>query len=173
MARREERRVGQHRPVIQDEVFLTSLRIGNDPGAPIATRFSVLGARFFTATGIGLAAGRDFRPCDDVRGERVAIISESTARRYYPRGSPVGEDSAARPPCSCLFQCLAAGVPQAGGRDHVRDGRERRRDRTDDRLRGYAATLDEGQAAARMRRRVRPSARHCAMVVCLSQYRSA
>lgn len=77
-------------PVIQDAMYLAPLRIGDDAGAPIGTRISVVGAGFFTATGIGLAAGRDFGPADDVARGRVAIISESTARRYFPKASALG-----------------------------------------------------------------------------------
>jgi putative ABC transport system permease protein len=46
---------------------------------------------YFRAMGIRLVAGRGFGPEDDPRGTPVAIISEATARRYWPGENAVGK----------------------------------------------------------------------------------
>jgi predicted permease len=45
--------------------------------------------RYFETLGISLLAGRDF-DMRDVGRQRVAIVNESMARRYFPNGSPIG-----------------------------------------------------------------------------------
>ena len=45
---------------------------------------------YFQTLGIPLRAGRDFSTRDDVEAPRVAILSESTARRLFPDEDPIG-----------------------------------------------------------------------------------
>ncbi len=45
---------------------------------------------FFDAMAISLLAGRDFSERDDGASAKVAVLSESTARRLFPRQNPVG-----------------------------------------------------------------------------------
>ena len=52
--------------------------------------FNAVSARFFTVTGIGIAAGRDFDAHDLATSEPVAIVSQSFARRYFAGRNPVG-----------------------------------------------------------------------------------
>ncbi len=49
-----------------------------------------VGPRYFETLGIPLIAGRDFN-FQDAGRSRVAIVSESMARHYFPGSSPIGE----------------------------------------------------------------------------------
>jgi predicted permease len=49
-----------------------------------------VGPRFFETMGIPLLLGREFTPADTETSPKVAIISESMARRYFPDGNPIG-----------------------------------------------------------------------------------
>jgi predicted permease len=44
----------------------------------------------FAALGIPLVAGRDFSPQDDRQSQRVAVINESMARRFFGNENPIG-----------------------------------------------------------------------------------
>ncbi len=46
---------------------------------------------YFETMGIPLLAGRTFSPADNVDAERVVIVSQAMAERYWPGGSPIGE----------------------------------------------------------------------------------
>src|SRR4030095_13905953 len=46
---------------------------------------------YFSTVGIPLISGRDFSDLDTAQSPRVAIISESIARRYFPGQSPIGK----------------------------------------------------------------------------------
>lgn len=55
-------------------------------------RNNMVGAEFFTAMGIPFVEGRGFGPQDTEKSQKVAIISESMARKFFPAGgSPVGK----------------------------------------------------------------------------------
>ena len=45
---------------------------------------------YFATAGIPLLAGREFDRGDSARGARVAIVTESIARRFFPSQNPVG-----------------------------------------------------------------------------------
>jgi predicted permease len=45
---------------------------------------------YFSTVGISLISGRDFTAYDAAQSPRVAIVSESIARRYFPNGNPIG-----------------------------------------------------------------------------------
>ena len=55
-------------------------------------RNNMVGAEFFTAMGIPFVEGRVFGPQDTEKSQKVAIVSESMARKFFPAGgSPVGK----------------------------------------------------------------------------------
>jgi predicted permease len=59
--------------------------------APASTSgINVVSPEYFNVMGIDLLRGRVFQIDDDERGRDVAIISESTARKYWPNQDPIG-----------------------------------------------------------------------------------
>jgi predicted permease len=64
------------------------------PGMPIDRNVNVphniIGDAYFKTMQIPLIAGRAFGPQDTATSQRVAIISESLAKKYFPAGSPIG-----------------------------------------------------------------------------------
>jgi predicted permease len=52
--------------------------------------FNNVGPEYFSTMRIPLVAGRDLSPTDDARAARVAVISETMARLYWPNGNAVG-----------------------------------------------------------------------------------
>jgi predicted permease len=54
-------------------------------------RQNVVGPDYFAAMGIPLVLGRGFGPQDTDKSQRVAVISEAMARRFFPQGSPLGK----------------------------------------------------------------------------------
>ena len=54
-------------------------------------RNNIVGPDFFAAMGIPLVLGRSFGPQDTANSQKVAVISESMAQRYFPNGSPIGK----------------------------------------------------------------------------------
>ena len=66
-------------------------------GAPVPVNPADLGAgyniitpEYFKVMGIDLIAGRAFTDADNEHGRDVAIVSESTARKFWPNQDPVG-----------------------------------------------------------------------------------
>jgi predicted permease len=56
----------------------------------INVKHNVVGNSYFAAMRIPLLAGRSFGPQDTATSQKVAIISEHTARAMFPPGSPIG-----------------------------------------------------------------------------------
>jgi predicted permease len=56
----------------------------------LRTRYNVVEPRYFDALGIRLLAGRDFNDHEDEDAQRVTIVSEALARRYWPGQDPLG-----------------------------------------------------------------------------------
>jgi predicted permease len=54
-------------------------------------RNNIVGPDFFAAMGIPLVQGRTFGPQDTVSSQKVAVISEAMAQRFFPNGSPLGK----------------------------------------------------------------------------------
>jgi predicted permease len=52
---------------------------------------NIVGPDFFAAMGIPLVQGRTFGPQDTAKSQKVAVISELMAQRFFPNGSPVGK----------------------------------------------------------------------------------
>jgi ABC-type antimicrobial peptide transport system permease subunit len=59
--------------------------VEEDPRA----QFRVISPGFFSALGVPIIAGRDFNERDDQSNERVAIISETFAKRMFPNQDPI------------------------------------------------------------------------------------
>ena len=57
----------------------------------INIRYNTVSDAYFDVMGIPMVAGRAFSPEDRAESEPVAIISEATARRYWPGESAVGK----------------------------------------------------------------------------------
>src|SRR5581483_1297513 len=53
---------------------------------------------YFKAMGIPLEAGREFTDSDGTNGERLTIINQSIARRYFPNGDALGKRIRFGPP---------------------------------------------------------------------------
>ncbi len=55
------------------------------------TFINLAAPRFFIAMGTPLLAGREFSNADSANSERVGIINELAARRFFPGRNPIGE----------------------------------------------------------------------------------
>lgn len=68
--------------------------IKGEPTPPVAERVMVgqasVSPGYFRTMGIALHSGREFSEMDGPQKERVAIINESMARRYWPGRNPIG-----------------------------------------------------------------------------------
>jgi predicted permease len=53
-------------------------------------RNNIVGPDFFAAMGIPLVQGRSIGPQDTDKSQKVAVISESMAKKFFPDGNPVG-----------------------------------------------------------------------------------
>ena len=53
--------------------------------------FDSVSPSFFRTMGVSLLAGRTFADTDDARTPRVAVISQSTARKFFPNEDPIGK----------------------------------------------------------------------------------
>ena len=56
----------------------------------IIVKHNVVGAGYFATMQIPLLAGRNFSSSDTSTSQKVAIISEHTAKTLFPRGNPIG-----------------------------------------------------------------------------------
>ena len=61
-----------------------------DEATPLTAKYNGITASYFDVTGTRLVAGRVFNDTDTAASSRVAIISESMARRLFPEGSSLG-----------------------------------------------------------------------------------
>jgi predicted permease len=64
---------------------------GQGRDQPINTDGNWVSPGCFSTLGIPIVAGRDFTPQDREGTPRVAIVSESTARRFWPGENPLGQ----------------------------------------------------------------------------------
>jgi predicted permease len=67
---------------------------GNPATSRMKASCNSVGPRFFETMGIPFLLGRDFSRADDAGSQKVAIISESTARDYFPGSNPLGQELA-------------------------------------------------------------------------------
>jgi len=76
--------VWQARVVLEDE---SRAAAEANPAVPVETG----GSEYFRTFGIALLSGRGFRETDGETAERVAVVSQSLARRLWPGEDPIGE----------------------------------------------------------------------------------
>lgn len=60
------------------------------PGEDPTYEFAIVSARYFSTLRIPLVAGREFTDADDAAAERVAVVNEAFARRFWPGRDPLG-----------------------------------------------------------------------------------
>lgn len=73
--------------------YLTALNIEGrevDASNPDVAEYTMVGADYFAALRIEIAAGRAFTVLDDAGAARVAVVNEAFVRRYWPGEEPVG-----------------------------------------------------------------------------------
>jgi putative ABC transport system permease protein len=68
------------------------------PGESPAASFRRVLPNYFRVMGVPLRQGREFNERDTGEGERVVVISETMARRYWPHGDAVGKRIKLGPP---------------------------------------------------------------------------
>ena len=74
-----------------DDEFVIEGRPAPQPDQrPVAWTNSV-SSDYFRAMGMRLIAGREFNESDNENSPKVVIISEATARRYFPNEDPIGK----------------------------------------------------------------------------------
>jgi putative ABC transport system permease protein len=61
------------------------------PGTSFSAGFNIASAGYFRTMGIPLRAGRDFADADRAGTPGVIVINETAARRFWPGGSPIGQ----------------------------------------------------------------------------------
>jgi predicted permease len=74
---------GENADVIPEGMTVT-------PGQEPQARATVVTGRYFATLGIALRRGRLLADTDDGRGQRVVVVNESFARRFFPGVDPVG-----------------------------------------------------------------------------------
>jgi predicted permease len=60
------------------------------PGEDTTYEFAIVSARYFAALRIPVLAGREFGEQDDLRAERVAVVNQAFAERFWPGQDPLG-----------------------------------------------------------------------------------
>jgi predicted permease len=62
----------------------------SDPAHAYQIGTALVGPRYFKTLGVGVVEGREFDNHDSMNGPRVAIVNETLARHFWPRGGAVG-----------------------------------------------------------------------------------
>jgi predicted permease len=60
-------------------------------GEDAATRWSMVGPGFFSTTGIPILEGREITDGDSGNGQRVGVINQTMARKFFPHSDPIGQ----------------------------------------------------------------------------------
>jgi predicted permease len=79
--------------LFSDSDLYHSLRIRDNPGGldePVSARFNSVSAGYLETVGMTILEGRSIQEQDTGNAPPVAVINESMARKYFPRGSPLG-----------------------------------------------------------------------------------
>jgi putative ABC transport system permease protein len=62
-----------------------------DDGSPYFGSWNVVSPGYFSMLGLPIVRGRDFRASDEREHVGIAIVTESTARRFWPNADPLGQ----------------------------------------------------------------------------------
>jgi predicted permease len=54
-------------------------------------RWTMVGPKFFSTSGIPILAGREIVEQDSGNGQRVGVINETMARKFFPNSNPIGQ----------------------------------------------------------------------------------
>jgi predicted permease len=60
------------------------------PKEDMSSVFNRVSGHFFETTGIAIVAGRPITPADSATSLKVAVITETVAKRYFPKGDAIG-----------------------------------------------------------------------------------
>ena len=60
-------------------------------GQSRTVRNNIVGGDYFAAMGLPLVQGRNFGPQDTRESQKVAVVSESMVKKFFPNGSPLGK----------------------------------------------------------------------------------
>ncbi len=80
-------------PVLANANWLNTVHVeGYEPrhGEEMNPGWNAMMPRFFSTLGVPLVAGRDFSERDIRGGPKVMIVNQTFAKRFVPRGNPVG-----------------------------------------------------------------------------------
>jgi len=81
--------------VVFNQGFWTSPAFTREQNVPEGQsrtiRNNVVGQDFFSVMGIPLLMGRGFGQQDTVKSQKVAVVSESMAQRFFPNSNPLGK----------------------------------------------------------------------------------
>ncbi|HEV2617568.1 MAG TPA: ABC transporter permease, partial [Candidatus Acidoferrales bacterium] len=83
-------------------------------------RYDWVGPGFFAAAGIPILEGRDIGPQDSGNGQRVGVINETFARKYFPKSNPIGQRVVVRD-SSGYFNFVIVGVAADSKHGSVRE----------------------------------------------------
>jgi predicted permease len=72
-----------------DSLIVDGASNETDPSA-FGAGINIVSPEYFNVMGIDLVRGRAFTDSDDTHGRDVAVISESTAKKYWPNQDPIG-----------------------------------------------------------------------------------
>src|SRR5262245_47346684 len=62
----------------------------SDPAHALQVGTAVVGPRYFKTLGVAVVEGREFNDRDTIDAPRVAIVNETLARHFWPKGGAVG-----------------------------------------------------------------------------------
>jgi predicted permease len=82
--------LGLYREVIDKLAALPGVRSATFTRLSLGNRAGPVGPRFFETTGIKLLRGRDFTDADMQAGPKIAIVSQSLARKLFRGEDPLG-----------------------------------------------------------------------------------
>jgi predicted permease len=80
-------------PPISFGSWRSSISLSGYTPAPKEEMISVLNrvsGRYFDTTGIALVAGRAITPSDNATAQKVCVINQTIARKFYPKGDAIG-----------------------------------------------------------------------------------